>query len=98
MNRPVIIRPTARAELAEAMDWYEDRRPGLGDDLETEIQAVFDEIARYPDRFPIVMGDTRQVQVRVYPYCVYYRVRSNRVIVTGVVHTARDPSVWQRRT
>ena len=30
MRHRLIIRPEAEADMAEAFDWYEQRRPGLG--------------------------------------------------------------------
>ena len=32
-----------------------------------------------------------------YPYCVYYRIEEDRVLVLAVFHTARDPAIWQNR-
>jgi plasmid stabilization system protein ParE len=56
-----------------------------------------DRIADQPDFYPQVFEYVREVLVRKYPYCVYYRVESNQVLVLAVFHTARDPVVWQRR-
>ncbi len=50
-----------------------------------------------PDRYPIVARDVREAPVPRFPYCIYYRVKLDRVVVIAVVHTARDPSVWQGR-
>ena len=39
MNRLVIIRPNAEADLQEARRWYETQRAGLGDELLDEVAA-----------------------------------------------------------
>jgi plasmid stabilization system protein ParE len=41
MTWEVLLRPRAEADLKEARDWYEERQPGLGDDLEGNAVVVF---------------------------------------------------------
>lgn len=98
MSRPVVFRRIAEAEFAAAVEWYENERPGLGIRFKGEVLALLDVIARHPDRFPIDEGDTREAKVDVFPYCVYYRVKPDRVVVTAVFHTSRDPDARQGRT
>lgn len=97
MSLPVVIRPAARAEFDEAADWYEGQQPGLGADFVAEVQQVLDAIAAHPERFAIAAGDVREAAVSRFPYCVYYRVRADRVAVIAVFHTSRDPAIWQGR-
>lgn len=97
MSLPVILRPAAQAEFDGAAAWYEKQKPGLGLDFVAEVQAVIDAIAGQPSRYPAVSGDVREAAVNRFPYCVYYRVRSGRVIVIAVFHSSRDPGVWQSR-
>jgi plasmid stabilization system protein ParE len=77
--------------------WYHDARAGLGDDFELEVQAVLDEASTHPNRYPIADGDVREAPVSGFPYCVYYRVRSSKLIVVAVYHQSRDPSGWRGR-
>ena len=98
MSLPIVLRAAAQDEADEAARWYEGQSPGLGADFVAEVQRVLDVIAGQTDRYPIAAGDTREAPLSRYPYCVYYRVRSDRVVVTAVFHTARDPSIWQSRS
>jgi plasmid stabilization system protein ParE len=61
------------------------------------VQKVLDTIAANPERYPLVSDDVREALVSRFPYCVYYRVKPDRVVVIAVFHTSRDPSVWQGR-
>ena len=97
MSVPLHFRPAAQAEFDTAAVWYDGQRPGLGIDFVTEVQQVLDTIAGQPDRYPIVSGDVREAPVSRFPYCVYYRVKPNRVVILAVFHTSRDPSIWQGR-
>ncbi|MCY7323749.1 MAG: type II toxin-antitoxin system RelE/ParE family toxin, partial [Phormidesmis sp. CAN_BIN36] len=33
-----------------------------------------------------------------FPYTIYYRIVSSRVIITAVFHGRRNPKSWQTRT
>ncbi len=98
MSLPIVLRAAAQNEADEAARWYEGQRPGLGAAFVAELQRVFDVISAHPDRYPVAAGDTREAPLSRFPYCVYYRVGRNRVAVTAVFHTARDPSIWQSRS
>jgi toxin ParE1/3/4 len=97
MSLPLVVRHAGRAELDEAASWYESQRPGLGVEFVTEVQEVLDTIAAQPKRFPVAVGEVREAAVSRFPYYVYYRVKSDRLVVIAVFHSSRDPSVWQGR-
>lgn len=97
MTLPMVFRPVAQAEFDAAAAWYEGQQPGLGNDFVAEVQQVFDTIANHPERYPIADGDVREALVSRFPYCIYYRVKPDRVVVIAVFHTSRDPSIWQGR-
>ena len=40
MTRPLTRRTEAAAEITEARDWYERRRPGLGDDFVAALALI----------------------------------------------------------
>ncbi len=97
MSLSIIFRPAAEAEYLGATAFYEGRQAGLGADFETEVQAVLDTAANQPNRYPIAVRDICEAPVGRFPYCVYYRVRADRLIVLAVFHQSRDPAEWQSR-
>ena len=97
MSLPVIFRRAARAEFDDAADWYDARRSGLGAAFTAAVNKVLDRIAAQPDFYAQVYLDVREALVPTFPYCVYYREELGHVLVLSVFHTARDPSIWQRR-
>ena len=66
--------PEAQQELAEAYDWYEERRAGLGDQLLLSVDAVLDAIQRHPESGPLVHREVRRLLTRRFPYSVLYVV------------------------
>ena len=98
MNRRVILRPQAEAELAEAIDWYESRGKGLGADFMRAVDAAIAAIGRNPDQYQIVKGQVRRAVLRRFPYSLIYVASEHEVTVLACFHGRRDPQRWIERT
>ena len=94
MSLPVVYRRKVGRDLAAGFSYYGDQTQGLGESFLTAVDAVFDAIERYPQMFAQVHGEVRRALVSRFPYAVFYRVESKRVVVLAVLHTARDPKLW----
>jgi hypothetical protein len=55
------------------------------------------EIRERPLVYQIVEGDVRRPLTRRFPYGVFFPTEPRRIVVLAVLHTARDPRVWQSR-
>lgn len=97
MTRQLIVRREAEADIAEAFDWYSERRQGLGDEFLVEVDELLAKIIENPSRFSVVYRDVRRGLLRRFPYKVFFHLLDNKVVVIAVVHVRRHPSVWQRR-
>lgn len=91
------VRARARAEIAEAFEWYLARSKDAPADFLAEIDATLSHIAEAPERFPVVRGRLRRVLLRRFPYAVYYKVYPTVISVVGVIHGHRHPDTWLRR-
>jgi toxin ParE1/3/4 len=98
VSLPVVFRSAAETEYLVAAAFYEGQQAGLGAEFESEVQAVLDTIANHSDRYPIAVRDIREAPVKRFPYCIYYRVRADRLVILAVFHQSRDPAEWQSRT
>ena len=54
MSRDIIFSCVARLEFDEAILWYDEQQPGLGDEFEAEINHVIEEIQKTPERFRLL--------------------------------------------
>lgn len=97
MTLPIIFRPAAQAEFTEAAEWYEAHAASLGTQFTSAVRGVTQQVANDPLRYAVEYKDVREAPVPGFPFCVYYRVRANRLVVLSVFHTSRDPPVWQSR-
>jgi len=96
MSLPVVFRRKVGRDLAAGFGYYEGQTEGLGERFLTAVGSAFDAIERYPQMFTQVHGEVRRALVSRFPYGVFYRVESKRVVVLAVLHTARDPKIWPR--
>jgi plasmid stabilization system protein ParE len=87
----------ARAELEDAFDHYEARRPGLGVQFATEVQTAIDRIVELPLASPRISPSCRRFRIARFPYGVIYQIRPDHIVIVAVAHLRRDPSYWRDR-
>ena len=93
----LVLIPEAHQDLAEAYDWYESQRAGLGEDFLSCVEACFQAMRRNPEMHAIVHEDYRRGLVRRFPYAVFFEYVGETVTVYGVFHCSRDPRKWKAR-
>lgn len=96
--RSVIFGPAARAEMLDAVDWYDSHASGLGDQFVAEVEATITRIAANPLQFPAVLREVRRVRLRRFPYALFFRADDSEIFVLACFHSNRDPKRWQGRS
>ncbi len=97
MSYRVVFRRAAIREFEEAALWYDAQRRGLGEEFIYEIEQSLSSAASAPLRYPLVFGDVRRTVARRFPYSIYFRIRSDSMVVLAVFHGRRNPAIWHRR-
>ena len=77
--------------------WYEEERPGLGEEFLQSIRESLARIGENPRLFAIVHRRIRATMARRFPYVIYFRVERARILVIAIQHGHRDPAAWRRR-
>ena len=93
----VLLRTAAAADIEEAFHWYENRRPGLGEEFLQTLTAAFRSIQSNPERHSVVYRDTRRALLRRFPFAIHYQVRGSSLIIVACLHVSRKPRRWQGR-
>lgn len=99
----VELHSEAHAELRAAALWYDEQRPGLGDELIADVASVLNRIGEGPASFPIWPGTSGaprsicKAVVHRFPYVIAFEEHSERVPVLAVTHSKRRPLYWLRR-
>lgn len=97
MNRPLILRPAAEADIEDAFRWYEEQRPGLGAEFLLAVEAGPAAIEREPERVAPYHRQARRVLLRRFPYSLFYLVQPQSVEIIGCFHMRRHPRRWRSR-
>jgi toxin ParE1/3/4 len=97
MAAELIVAPEAEQDIAEAYSWYEGRRPSLGEEFMSCVDACIEAIRRTPEMHARVHEEYRRGLVRRFPYAVFYEYAAGTVTVYCVFHTSRDPAKWRER-
>lgn len=62
----------AEAELWNAVDYYEDKVPGLGLDFEKNIRISLSTIREAPKRWPESRDGVRRILLERFPFAIIY--------------------------
>jgi plasmid stabilization system protein ParE len=89
--------PLAKAELAEAADYYEECRPGLGDEFLKEIYSAIQRIILFPNAWSGLSENTRRCLVNRFPYGVIYRIVEDEILIVAVTQLNRKPRDFRTR-
>ena len=89
--------PEAETEFNEAIDYYEECEPGLGEDLAIEVHATIQNILTYPEAWPMLEDDIRRCLTSRFPYGVLYSIETEGVFILAVMHLHRNPDYWKHR-
>jgi toxin ParE1/3/4 len=99
MNRHLIVRTEAEADLTDAAVWYDSRETGLGLELISEVHSAIARAEKNPDSFTLVRRNptVRRVLTRRFPYRVFFIVTPDAIVVFAVLHAAQHERVWKHR-
>ena len=99
MTFRTVIEAEAEREFAEAVAFYDEHQPGVGQRLARDVRDTFREICKNPKRFRLVTQLTRKVKVLDWDYSIYFSIKSEtaEVVISTIWHGARNPAELRRR-
>ena len=97
MRPTLIITPAAELDIAETIDWYDSSVPGLSSRCAAPWMRRFNESSttRTP-MLPFHAGCP--ALLRRFSHGVYFRHHQQAIQVVAVLHTSRNPRIWQERS
>jgi plasmid stabilization system protein ParE len=87
----------AQQELADAYNWLESEREGLGKEFARVVHAALEDLAEHPLRHPIIEQRARRCVLKRFPYVIIYEIKPDHVFIVSITHTSRSPGYWQSR-
>ena len=96
--KPVVIHTSAKADLDEAMEFYESRERGLGLALQANIEEAITLIQKNPEAWPPhKRSGFRKHLIQRFPFVIFYMELPDRIWVAAIAHGSRRPAYWSRR-
>lgn len=89
--------PDAQSELEQAIEFYDEKRPGLGLELSDEVFASIRRILQNPNAWSKVSANTRRCLIHRFPYGIVYQALADEIFVIAVMHLSRRPNYFQDR-
>ena len=95
----VRYRPEVADDLRDAVVWYDEKRPGLGDAFLSAFWLAVDEMMKRPLSFGIASTGLRACRLTRFPYVIHFRhdQGADEIVVFAVMFGGRDPSTWMDR-
>jgi plasmid stabilization system protein ParE len=94
----VLFTEAARADLADAIDWYDAHAAHMVPEFRESVRATVARIGANPKQFPAGPHQTRRALLQRFPYLLVFREAEDDCYVIAVFHVRRDPTAWPVRT
>ena len=88
------ISPAAERKLNQAFHYYQEKSPGLGIAFLEELDECLKVLVRNPLIYRIRFDQVRRVNLKRFPYAVFYEVVANVVFVNQIIHGSSNPEYW----
>ena len=84
------IEDKTKIEIADAYEWYEEQKTGLGEIFLKAFEKAIGTIQKSPD------GNTqvkqyRQFPIKNFPFVILYEISNETMFIDAVFHTSRNP-------
>ena len=88
---------SARAELREAVDFYNRRQSRLGEEFFEEVEETISRILQRPTSWKRLAENIYRCRLERFPYFLIYERKPDRIRIVAVAHFRRRPNYWRRR-
>jgi len=82
--------PLVRADLSDAINWYEDQQAGLGLEFAADFLVHYRHLARKAQLYGVRFPDVRRLNLDRFPYGLFYVIRGPEIWLLAVLHASRD--------
>jgi plasmid stabilization system protein ParE len=100
MNFGVVMEAEAEREFIDAVNFYDERQPGVGQRFARDLRAFFKVACKNPERFRLVSRLTRKARLpKPWPYSVFFVIKpaASQIIISTLWHDSRNPAELRRR-
>jgi len=96
MRYNVSITELAEQEIQEYFEDYNQKREGLGEDFENEINQNIEYIQNEAQTIQIRYNTIRVSFLKQFPFGIHFQINQNNVLIIGVYPMKSDPEKWRK--
>ena len=96
MNYKIKIDIEALADINEAYLWYEEQSQNLGERYKQDVINEISGLKSNPFIYAIRYDNVYCMKIKKFPFMVHFTVEDALINVFAVVHTSRNPKIWQK--
>lgn len=92
----LFIEPEAHQDIQKGIDWYNEKREGLGREFYDTVELYFQSLKTNPF-YQIRYKNIRCFPLKEFPYMIHFTVDEpkNCIIIRAVFNTSKDPQNWR---
>ncbi len=92
MNYQLKITDSAKSEIRNIVDWYNESKPNLGQEFLNALNEKFQFIRYFPLASPLIIEKEvlRYTFLSRYPFVIYYKFKGQKIVVVTIYHTSQD--------
>jgi plasmid stabilization system protein ParE len=90
----IIFTELAKAELSDAVAYYELEYEGLGKKFKEEVKTSILRINQFPTAWSTERGEVRKCLMHKFPYKILYSIEKDHLLIIAVAHQHRKPDYW----
>lgn len=91
----LIITIEARQDIADAYDWYEEQKQGLGEQFLKQFRITCNDILIAPTGYQH-FHHYRQIPLYLFPYVILYEIIEENIVVFAIFNTHQHPRKKKR--
>ncbi len=92
----VFVTSLALIHLKESFDWYESQQTSLGEKFRFEVRECIDRLTTKTVDYQAYYESIRKVELKRFPYHLYYKREPERIVILGLFHIKRNPDEIKR--
>ncbi len=98
MKYKVQIDEEALTDIQEVTDWYNEQLQGLGSRFLKQTKLQINSLKMDAEIYTNRYADVRCMLIKKFPFMVHYTIDNLTVKIFAVLHTSRNPKIWEGRS
>ncbi len=99
MKYKILIDEEALLDIQAATDWYNEQLKGLGSRFQKQAKLQINSLKTDAEIYTNRYADVHCMLIKKFPFMVHYTIDNINYIVQiiAVLHTSRNPKIWEER-